>query len=75
MLKVSIRFRLAETPEYSRPFPGPVDIGVPFNGFDHSILANFRHDEYMSEPPKFRKPHQTPRTPFGLVDFKGGLRP
>jgi fumarate hydratase class II len=51
------------------------DVCVSFNGFDHSIPANFRHDEYMSESSEFREPHQTPSTPFGLVDFKGGLSP
>jgi hypothetical protein len=73
--KVSMRFRLSETPEYARSLTGPVDVCVSFNGFDHSIPANFRHDEYMSETVEFREPHQTPSTPFGLVDFKGGLSP
>jgi hypothetical protein len=75
MLKVSIRFRLAETPEYSRSFSGPVDVCVTLNGFDHSISANFRHDEYMSEPSEFGVIDQTPRTPLGFVDFKDGFAP
>jgi hypothetical protein len=75
MLKVSMRFRLAETPEYARSFPGAVNVCVSFNGFDHSIPANLGHDKYMSKTVEFREPHQTPSTPFGLVDFKGGLSP
>jgi hypothetical protein len=75
MLKVSMRLRLSETPEYSRSLPGPVVVCIALNGFNHSISANFRHYEYMSEPPEFWVVHQTPRTPLGFVDFKDGFAP
>jgi hypothetical protein len=75
MDKVSMRFRLSETPKYPRAFSASIDICIPFNRFDHSVFTYFCDKENVSESSRLWEIDQTPSTPAGFVNFKCGLHP